>query len=410
MQLLYASIPSTSSSFRQILDIIISRAQIIGGDDNAETKEQAGEEQAHVPEVEAEEGQYEQKQPTTAQPNGSKKFFGTMKRPKLTARDKCCPGNDAYSYEEKYSEDAPYVKTAPNARGWRTPPSTFNVQHAIANGFTVVAISSSLLNPKSPLFPPPLRPRAKNRFRYIYSKYMDVHFSFNRIGSYSSPAHCMNKLAPDDLDMFDAHTSPTLMNTHPRSYQILVDVLLLVNEDSGEAVGEFDRKISVQMILRYGNAVMRKIQSPSKSPKGERSTMNILFSSSCVQYRQISETGSQNPLSSYVSTAGVSGTTPPQKDEGWLQGTISPPGARLASEGEVEKLRRMNETFLASLEGLGEIEESIRRKKIESPESRGRESPTGLGRRGFGTSRSAANQGSEEVIGKMEFIDDRRRG
>ncbi|PBK62887.1 hypothetical protein ARMSODRAFT_556868 [Armillaria solidipes] len=111
-----------------------------------------------------------------------------------------------------------------------------------------------------------------------------------------------------------------------------------------------------------------------------------------------------------VSMAGVSGTTPPQKDEGWLQGTISPPGARLASEGEVEKLRRMNETFLASLEGLGGIEESIRRKKIESPESRGRESPTGLGRRGFGTSRSAASQGSEEVIGKMEFNDDRRRG
>ncbi|SJL04807.1 uncharacterized protein ARMOST_08178 [Armillaria ostoyae] len=88
MQLLYASIPSTSSSFRQILDIIISRAQIIGGDDNAETKEQAGEEQAHVPEVEAEEGQSEQKQPTTAQPNSAKKIFGTMKRPKLTARGK----------------------------------------------------------------------------------------------------------------------------------------------------------------------------------------------------------------------------------------------------------------------------------------------------------------------------------
>lgn len=85
----------------------------------------------------------------------------------------------------------------------------------------------------------------------------------------------------------------------------------------------------------------------------------------------------------------------------------------LTSEGEVdEKLRKMNETFLASLEGLGGIEGSIRRKKTDSPESRGRESPTGLGMRGFVRPRygSAASQGSEEVIGKMEFDDDRRRG
>ncbi|KAK0493578.1 autophagy-related protein 13-domain-containing protein [Armillaria luteobubalina] len=106
----------------------------------------------------------------------------------------------------------------------------------------------------------------------------------------------------------------------------------------------------------------------------------------------------------------------PQKDEGGLllkQETISPPGAMLTSEGEVdEKLRKMNETFLASLEGLGGIEGSIRRKKTDSPESRGRESPTGLGMRGFVRPRygSAASQGSEEVIGKMEFDDDRRRG
>ncbi len=98
----------------------------------------------------------------------------------------------------------------------------------------------------------------------------------------------------------------------------------------------------------------------------------------------------------------VSGTTPPQKDEGWLQGTISTPGAMLTSEGEAdEKLREMNETFLASLEGLGGIEESIRRKKTDSPESPGRESPTRLGMEGLVRPRygSAASQGSGEVTG-----------
>ncbi len=74
----------------------------------------------------------------------------------------------------------------------------------------------------------------------------------------------------------------------------------------------------------------------------------------------------------------------------------------LTSEGEAdEKLREMNETFLASLEGLGGIEESIRRKKTDSPESPGRESPTRLGMEGLVRPRygSAASQGSGEVTG-----------
>ncbi len=39
------------------------------------------------------------------------------------------------------------------------------------------------------------------------------------------------------------------MNMRPRSYQIIVDILLLVNEDNGEVVGRLkkvDKKISVQ--------------------------------------------------------------------------------------------------------------------------------------------------------------------
>ncbi len=51
------------------------------------------------------------------------------------------------------------------------------------------------------------------------------------------------------------------MNTRPKSYQIIVDILLLVNEDHGEVVGRLkrvDKKISIQEILRYGNAVTRK--------------------------------------------------------------------------------------------------------------------------------------------------------
>ncbi len=39
------------------------------------------------------------------------------------------------------------------------------------------------------------------------------------------------------------------MNTRPRSYQIIVDILLLVNKDNGEVVGRLkkvDKKISVQ--------------------------------------------------------------------------------------------------------------------------------------------------------------------
>ncbi|KAK0474802.1 hypothetical protein IW261DRAFT_1568298 [Armillaria novae-zelandiae] len=89
-------------------------SQTIYGDDNEETKERVGEDQEHVTAVEAEEGRSEQRQ---ALPSASaKKTFGAMRRPDLAARK----GNDAYNYEEKYPEDAPYEETAPNARVWRT--------------------------------------------------------------------------------------------------------------------------------------------------------------------------------------------------------------------------------------------------------------------------------------------------
>ncbi|PBK62858.1 hypothetical protein ARMSODRAFT_1008013 [Armillaria solidipes] len=119
---LCASFSSTSSSFRRILTISTNgpsssdpgHSQTIYGDDDEETKERASKDQEHVLEVEAEEGKSEQKQ---ALPNASaKKIFGTMRRPNLAARK----GNDAYNYEEKYPEDAPYEETAPNARVWRT--------------------------------------------------------------------------------------------------------------------------------------------------------------------------------------------------------------------------------------------------------------------------------------------------
>lgn len=67
-----------------------------------------------------------------------------------------------------------------------------------------------------------------------------------------------------------------------------------------------------------------------------------------------------------VSPADASGTTPAQKDESWLQEAISTPGTILTSECEVdEKLREMNETFLARLEGLGGIERSIAPRVVE---------------------------------------------
>ncbi|PBK83224.1 hypothetical protein ARMGADRAFT_1089571 [Armillaria gallica] len=100
---------------------------------------------------------------------------------------------------------------------------------------------------------------------------------------------------------------------------------------------------------------------------------------------------------------------PAQKDEGGLLLKQE----MLMSEGEVdEKLRKMKETFLASLEALGRIEGSIRRKKTDSPENRGRESPTELEMKGFVRPRyrSAASQGSEEMMGKVGFGDDRGWG
>ncbi|KAK0185917.1 hypothetical protein F5146DRAFT_1068496 [Armillaria mellea] len=89
-------------------------SQTICGDDNEEIGERACDNHEHVPEVDAEEGQSEQKQ--TLSSASAKKTFGTMRRPNPAARK----GNDAYNYEEKYPEDAPYEETAPNARVWRT--------------------------------------------------------------------------------------------------------------------------------------------------------------------------------------------------------------------------------------------------------------------------------------------------
>ncbi|KAK0442830.1 hypothetical protein EV421DRAFT_2019266 [Armillaria borealis] len=57
-----------------------------------------------------------------------------------------------------------------------------------------------------------------------------------------------------------------------------------------------------------------------------------------------------------VSTGAFPELPQPQKGEDWLHEILSPPSAMLAREGEVDaKLRKMNKTFLASLEGLGGI-------------------------------------------------------
>ncbi len=69
---------------------IVRQSQVQGkakptAEDNVESKEQAGQEQRHDPEVEG--GKSEQKQPTTALSNTStKKINGTMRRSNLTAR------------------------------------------------------------------------------------------------------------------------------------------------------------------------------------------------------------------------------------------------------------------------------------------------------------------------------------
>ncbi|SJL04801.1 uncharacterized protein ARMOST_08172 [Armillaria ostoyae] len=88
-----------------------AHCETIGDDNKEETIERVGKEQRHGTEVEAEEGNSEQKQRTTALPNASaKKINGTMRRPNLTDRK----GYDTYNYEEKCLEDEPYQETAPN--------------------------------------------------------------------------------------------------------------------------------------------------------------------------------------------------------------------------------------------------------------------------------------------------------
>lgn len=129
---------------------------------------------------------------------------------------------------------------------------------------------------------------------------------------------------------------------------------------------------------------------------------------------------------------------------------ISPPGPMLTSESEVdERLRRMNETFLASLEGLGggsadgsgngstrrrervRERERTRVTREDSVEARAsteeaelalrereyarmRGSPfSGLSRRRHGSTSTSVSegvsQGSEEVIGRIELDYERRR-
>ncbi|PBK62883.1 hypothetical protein ARMSODRAFT_556600 [Armillaria solidipes] len=111
------------------------------------------------------------------------------------------------------------------------------------------------------------------------------------LSQYAESSHPSNvATTPTYVSHIDEHASKELADYCRR--------FVLVDKDSVEVVGEFDRKMSVRKILQYGNAVMRKVQSPSKFPEGKWSTMIILFSSLCVQYHQIGETGSQNPLSS----------------------------------------------------------------------------------------------------------------
>ncbi len=88
-------------------------------------------------EVDSDEEEEEDQAPATAPPPfatavNAKKTFG-MRRPNPSAKRGvnnasystsylmgCQIGNDAYNYEDKYPEDAPYEEASPNARVWKT--------------------------------------------------------------------------------------------------------------------------------------------------------------------------------------------------------------------------------------------------------------------------------------------------
>ncbi|KAK0225013.1 hypothetical protein EDD85DRAFT_795248 [Armillaria nabsnona] len=108
------------------------------------------------------------------------------------------------------------------------------IQRAIANGSSVTAIPSSPLNPSIAFVPAPLRPPAKNHFRYV--------------------SH------------IDEHASKELADYHGR--------FVLVNRDTRELVREFDKKILVQEDPTMQERCHKK--DPAKSPKGKRLTMSIL--------------------------------------------------------------------------------------------------------------------------------------
>lgn len=155
--------------------------------------------------------------------------------------------------------------------------------------------------------------------------------------------------------------------------------------------------------------------------------------------RDATETGRRPDRDDNRPIAGLLSTD----EEPSASGSGSTSGPMLTSELEVdEKLRQMNQTFLESLEGLGG---SGRRRERRSPrldvddqgserssegligrESSGQASRdsggSGRGRGGFGvprrpyldsrntsTSDVGGVQGSDEVLGRMSFDEDRRR-
>ncbi|SJL04795.1 uncharacterized protein ARMOST_08165 [Armillaria ostoyae] len=115
------------------------------------------------------------------------------------------------------------------------------VQRAITNGSSVDAISSSPLNSNITFIPPPLRPLAKSPFSYIYSKTMNLATWRIWIRSKRFYPNILNSPHPsNDVATTSAHVS----HINERTLADYCERFVLVNEDSREAVGDFD-KISV---------------------------------------------------------------------------------------------------------------------------------------------------------------------
>ncbi|KAK0186013.1 hypothetical protein F5146DRAFT_1227645 [Armillaria mellea] len=101
------------------------QSQAISCDENLPAEERGNEAvDKHMKLPDSQEQKVEQEQghvpanalPGSANAASSKKIFGTIRKPNSTIKK----GNDSNNYEEKYTEDAIYEETAPNARVWIT--------------------------------------------------------------------------------------------------------------------------------------------------------------------------------------------------------------------------------------------------------------------------------------------------